>query len=78
MQLQTTTLNGANVLRIMGMTLAIAALVDFASRYVGFHIPWYATAAVMTLFMYACESDGNAQRWNNLYAELEARKAQGD
>jgi hypothetical protein len=60
MKFQTTTLNGANVLRIMGVTLAIAAAIDFASGYIGFRIPWYATAAVITLFMYACESDANA------------------
>lgn len=71
MQLQATQLNAANVLRVMGVTLAIAAAIDYGSRFVGFHIPWYATTSVITLFMYACESDGNAQRWNSLYAELE-------
>lgn len=73
MYLQATTLNVANVLRIMGVTLVIAVLIDFASRYVGLYIPWYATTAVFTLFMYACESDGNAQRWEGLYQELEKR-----
>jgi hypothetical protein len=71
MQFQSTNLNPANVLRIMGVTLAIAAAIDYGSRLIGFHIPWYATTIVITLFMYACESDGNAQRWNALYAELE-------
>lgn len=55
------TVSGSNVLRIVGVTLAISAVVDVASSYLGWRIPWYATTAVITLFQYACESDLNAQ-----------------
>lgn len=53
--------NAANVLRIVATTLAISAAVDFVSGYLGYRVPWYATTALLTLFMYACESDLNYQ-----------------
>lgn len=50
-------LNGSDVLIIMARTLGIAIALDVAARYLMIvSIPWYATTAVLTLFMYACES----------------------
>ncbi len=57
-----TILNAKNVLRIMSATLLIPAILDVVSGYLGFRIPRYATATLLTLFMYACEADANAQR----------------
>ncbi|KTR06903.1 hypothetical protein NS365_05570 [Aureimonas ureilytica] len=53
-------LNGTEVLSIMVRTLAIAIALDIAARYLLIiQIPWYATTAVLTLFMYASESSAN-------------------
>ncbi len=63
------TVNSANVLRIMGVTLGIAAVIDIVTSLIGFRIPWYGTTSVLTLFMYACESDLNYQDRANWEAE---------
>ncbi len=74
MQIGNGTVNGSNVLRIMGMTLGVAAVIDIASGYLGFRIPWYATTSVLTLFMYACESDLNYQDRANWELERQRRR----
>lgn len=54
-------LNVSEVFVIMGRTLGIAVALDWAAGYfMHIAIPWYATTAVLTLFMYACESSQNA------------------
>ncbi|CAM5525351.1 hypothetical protein ACHMW4_22130 [Mesorhizobium sp. UC22_110] len=73
MTFENTILNTKNVFRIMSATLLIPAILDVVSGYLGFRIPWYATATLLILFMYAREADANAQRWEGLYAELERR-----
>jgi hypothetical protein len=55
------TVDASHVARTVGVTLAIAAAIDFLSGYFGWRIPWYATTSVLTLFMYACESNLNYQ-----------------
>lgn len=74
MTFENTILNTKNVIRIMSATLLLPAILDVVSGYLGFRIPWYATATLLVLFMYACEADANAQRWEGLYAELERRE----
>lgn len=54
------TVDARIVFRIMASTLMIAAALDLVSTwYIGWRIPWYSTTAVITLFMYACESSLN-------------------
>jgi hypothetical protein len=50
------TVNVKAVIRIVAVTLGIAIAIDLVSNAVGWRIPWYTSTAVITLFMYACDS----------------------
>lgn len=66
--------NGWNVANIIGRTLVISAIVDFASSYIGWRVPWYAVTSLLTLFMYSCESDLSYQE--RLHEQLAAEQRQ--
>lgn len=69
MRLETGSVNVSNVAKIIGKTLGIAIVLDLlTSHFLGWRIPWYSTTAVLTLFMYACESD---LAYQNRVAEVE-------
>lgn len=69
--------NPRNVARIMGMTLAISIVIDAATHFfLGFRFPWYAVTALLTLFMYACESDLSYQNrvfWDEWKKKVESK-----